>query len=143
MSIRERGVGAGGQSAYTDFHRTVVKESFSFCHCFILSNITRLYNDKYAHCASFPSFMPVLLISLAIAFAILVNSDFPSPSFPCSKRCFASDPRCGNDDLFRMDSTQARNSLVRSWTGMVLQEYRIKLAYYKNAEYSKVHRGGT
>ena len=74
----------------------------------------------HARCPSFPSLIDVLLISFAIPVAILVNSDLVLPSFPCdcSRRCFAS-ARAGKDDLFRMDSTQALNSFVRSCTGIV------------------------
>lgn len=63
----------------------------------------------------------MLLISFPIPDAILEKSLFP-PLFPWawSSRCFASDPREGKEDRVRIDSTQALNSFVRSWTGIVI-----------------------
>lgn len=75
-----------------------------------------------SHWASFPSFKLVLLMSFPIPDAILEKSLFP-PLLPwaCMSRCFASDPREGKDDRERIDSTQALNSFVRSWTGIVVR----------------------
>lgn len=73
-----------------------------------------------SRCASLPSFTVVLLMSLPIEEAIRVNSDLLPSTFVCSSRCFCSAPFEEKVDLFRMDSTHARNSLVRSWTGILI-----------------------
>lgn len=74
----------------------------------------------YLRCANFPNLIVVLLMSLPIADAIFVNSDLlPPPLLCCSSRCFCSATlRAGTEDRLRIDSTQALNSLVRSWTGI-------------------------
>jgi len=60
-------------------------------------------------------------MSLPIAEAMRENSPLlPGFPFVWSNLCFASEPREGREDLFRIDSTQARNSVVRSWIGMWL-----------------------
>lgn len=60
----------------------------------------------------------MLLISFPIPAAMREKSLFP-PLLPCdwSNLCFASE-REGREDLVRIDSTHARNSLVLSWTGI-------------------------
>jgi hypothetical protein len=63
------------------------------------------------------------VMSFPIPAAIRANSLLPPwrfPSGPEIRRCFASEPLEGIAELrFRMDSTQARNSFVLSWAGIV------------------------
>jgi len=74
---------------------------------------------RLANCANFPSLTVVLLMSFPIALAMRVNSLLPSA------RACLSRSRClpgffgGKDERLRMDSTQARNSFVRSCDGML------------------------
>ena len=75
----------------------------------------------HARCPSFVSFKDVLLISCAIPLPICVNSDLVSPLCE-SMRCFSA-LLAGWEDRVRIESTQERNSLVRSWFGILLCRY--------------------
>lgn len=66
-------------------------------------------------CANLFSLIEVLLISLPIDEAILLNSLF-WPGLFCRSRCLASMPRFPSAVRLRIESTQDLNSWVRSWT---------------------------
>lgn len=75
--------------------------------------------ENNVRCASFPSLIVVLLISFPMAEAMRENSVLGVPlAWPWSRRCFASAVFAGKADLFRIESTQVRNSFVLSWIAM-------------------------
>jgi len=63
-------------------------------------------------------------MSLPMAEAIRENSVLAVPlAWPWSRRCFTSGVLGDKADLLRMESTQVRNSFVRSWIAMNWRRY--------------------
>lgn len=81
-------------------------------------NNQRKHPEDNLRCASFPSLMVVLLMSLPMAEAKRENSVLGVPLAWPWRRCFTSVGLGGKADLFRIESTQVRNSFVRSWLAM-------------------------
>ena len=107
--------------AYANFHRTIVEQGLPF------GDLSGWFNEGetrtgavYSRWASFPRRMVVVLMSLAMEEATLVNSLLgESLTWEWSRRCFCSAFLEEIVDRLRIDSTQALNSFVLSWTGML------------------------